>query len=88
VRIPKIEIYTKQICPYCVRAKQLLDSKGVSYLEIPVDQDSKALEDMLSRSQGRRTVPEIFIDDRLIGGCDDLYALEQAGKLNAILNVE
>lgn len=84
--MPKIEIYTKQICPYCVRAKQLLDSKGVTYIEIPVDQDPKALEAMLSRSQGRRTVPEIFINDRLIGGCDDLYALEQAGKLDAILN--
>lgn len=83
--MPKIEIYTKKVCPYCVHAKQLLDSKGIKYIEIPVDDNPQALEEMLSRSQGRRTVPEIFIDDRLIGGCDDLFALEQAGRLDAIL---
>lgn len=84
--MPKIEIYTKQLCPYCIRTKQLLDQKGVKYTEIPVDQDQAALEVMLSRSLGRRTVPQIFIDDRAIGGYDDLYALDQAGRLDAILN--
>lgn len=84
--MPKIEIYTKQTCPYCDRAKQLLNHKGVKYKEIPVDQDPQALEDMLSRSLGRRTVPQIFINDRAVGGCDDLYALDQAGKLDTILS--
>lgn len=83
----KIEIYTKQTCPYCDRAKQLLDHKGVKYVEIPVDQNQQALEDMLSRSLGRRTVPQIFINDRAIGGCDDLYALDQAGRLDSILSL-
>jgi glutaredoxin 3 len=68
-----------------VRAKQLLDHKSITYTEIPVDEDPKDLEMMLSRSGGRRTVPQIFIDDRAIGGCDDLYALEQAGRLDALL---
>lgn len=83
--MPKIEIYTKQTCSYCVRAKQLLDKKGVKYTEITVEQDQKAFEAMLSRAQGRRTVPQIFIDNRAIGGCDDLYALEEAGRLDVIL---
>ena len=83
--MPKIEIYTKQTCPYCVRAKQLLDQKKVKYLEIRVDENPKDLEMMLLRAEGRRTVPQIFINDRGIGGCDDLYALEQAKKLDALL---
>lgn len=81
----KVEIYTKAVCPYCVRAKQLLDSKGVTYTEIPVDTDPKELEMMLLRAEGRRTVPQIFINDMGIGGCDDLYALNSAGKLDALL---
>ena len=81
----KIEIYTKQTCPYCVRAKQLFDQKKVPYTEIPVDTDSKELEMMLLRAEGRRTVPQIFINDQGIGGCDDLYALEKAGKLDNLL---
>lgn len=84
--MPKIEIYTKQTCPYCVRAKQLLDRKQVTYVEIRVDEDPKELEMMLLRAEGRRTVPQIFINDRGIGGCDDLYALDQAGKLDPLLN--
>lgn len=81
----KVEIYSKQVCPYCVRAKQLLDHKNVKYVEIRVDENPKDLEMMLLRAEGRRTVPQIFINDRGIGGCDDLYALEQAGKLDALL---
>lgn len=83
--MPKIEIYTKKTCPYCVRAKQLLDHKSVKYTEIPVDQNPQDLEKMLKRSDGRRTVPQIFINDQGIGGCDDLYALEHAGKLDNLL---
>jgi Glutaredoxin, GrxC family len=81
----KIEIYTKRTCPYCVRAKQLLDKKSVQYVEIKVDENPKDLEMMLLRAEGRRTVPQIFINDRGIGGCDDLYALEQAHKLDDLL---
>lgn len=83
--MPKIEIYTKQTCPYCVHAKQLLDKKSVQYTEIKVDENPKDLEMMLLRAQGRRTVPQIFINDRGIGGCDDLYALNRADKLDALL---
>lgn len=82
--MPKIEVYTTAICPYCDRAKQLLKSKNAPYIEIRVDQDDKKREEMMTRSQ-RRTVPQIFIDDKHIGGCDDLYALEKAGKLDKLL---
>ncbi|EKD77030.1 MAG: glutaredoxin 3 [uncultured bacterium] len=81
----KVEIYTKKTCPYCVRAKQLLDHKKVKYTEIRVDEDSKAVEMMLLRAEGRRTVPQIFINDQGIGGCDDLYALEQTKQLDNLL---
>lgn len=80
-----VEIYTKQNCLYCVRAKQLFDKKKVKYTEIPVDQDEAALKKMLFRSEGRRTVPQIFIDNRAIGGCDDLYALDETGQLDRII---
>ncbi len=69
----KALIYTTAICPYCVRAKQLLHEKGLVYTEIRVDLDDIEREKMITRS-GRRTVPQIFIDDKHIGGCDDLYA--------------
>ncbi len=81
----KIEIYTKKICPYCQQAKQLLDKKGASYQEIAIEQDDELREQMLQRSNGRRTVPQIFIDDRHIGGCDDLYALDRSGGLDPLL---
>lgn len=83
--MPKVEIYTKKTCPYCVRAKQLLDHKSIAYTEIRVDEDPKDLEMMLLRAEGRRSVPQIFINDFGIGGCDDLYALDQAGKLDSLL---
>ena len=69
----KALIYTTATCPYCVRAKQLLQGKGLEYLEIRVDLDDKEREKMISLT-GRRTVPQIFIDDQHIGGCDDLHA--------------
>ncbi|MDF2691441.1 MAG: glutaredoxin 3 [Gammaproteobacteria bacterium] len=79
-----VEIYTTQICPYCVRAKMLLDRKGISYTELRVDLDSE-LRLLMEQRSGRRTVPQIFIDNRHIGGCDDLYALEAEHKLDPLL---
>lgn len=79
-------IYTSQICPYCVRAKSLLTSKGVEYLEIDVSRDPELREEMIKRSGGRKTVPQIFIEEYHVGGCDDLYLLEQQGKLDALLS--
>lgn len=77
-------IYSKPICPYCDRAKDLLNNKGVSFSEIRVDLDSEALQTMVEKS-GRRTVPQIFINDQSVGGFDDLWALEQSGKLDEML---
>jgi glutaredoxin 3 len=81
--MPKVEIYTTMFCPFCIRAKRLLDSKGVAYAEYDVDMTGR--EEMLARANGRRTVPQIFVDDRHIGGCDDLFALERAGDLDSLL---
>lgn len=80
----KITIYTTNVCPYCVRAKALLDSKGLKYEEINVE-DAKAREKMLERSGGMRTVPQIFIGDVHVGGSDDLHALEKEGKLDKMV---
>lgn len=77
-------IYTTAWCPFCIRAKMLLDQKGVKYTEINVDQVDGARQAMMLRS-GRRTVPQIFIGDTHVGGCDDLFALERQGKLNPLL---
>lgn len=81
----KIVIYTTAVCPYCVRAKSLLKQKNVDFKEIRVDSDFAQREEMI-RLTGRRTVPQIFINDKPIGGCDDLYALEAQGKLDQLLN--
>lgn len=80
-----IEIYSSRWCGFCMRAKMLLDSKGVEYNEIDVDQDSVLRAQMMQRS-GRRTVPQIFIDEVHVGGCDDLYALERSGQLDELLS--
>lgn len=77
-------IYTTRFCPYCIRAKQLLDSKGVNYRNIAVDQNPGLRQEMMKKS-GQRTVPQIWLKDKHIGGCDDLYALERAGKLDKLL---
>ena len=77
-----IEIYTKATCPFCHRAKALLSSKGVTFKELPIDGDAIKREEMIQRS-GRTTVPQIFIDAQHIGGCDDLYALDARGGLEA-----
>lgn len=80
----KVVIYSKDNCSYCDWAKQLLDAKKISYQEIRVDLDADKLAEMVQLS-GRRTTPQIFIDDKPIGGFDDLSALEKAGKLNNLL---
>ncbi len=82
----RIVIYSKAVCPYCEWAKQLLDSHGASYTEFRIDQDEAKRDEMLRLSNGRRTVPQIFINDQLIGGYDDLSALDKAGKLLPLLN--
>ena len=81
----KIEIYTTQICPYCHAAKDLLQRKGVSYEEFDVMRIAGAREIMTKRAAGGTSVPQIFIDGTHIGGCDDLYALEQKGALDALI---
>ena len=81
----KIEIYTTLVCPYCVKAKGLLDRKGAKYTEIRVDLDSEARTKMMERSAGRKTVPQIFIGDYHVGGSDDLHELEKVGKLDELL---
>ena len=80
-----VEIYTTDFCPFCVRAKNLLTKKGVAFEEIPVDGDPARRREMTERSGGGRTVPQIFIDNKSIGGSDDLAALEMAGELDKLL---
>jgi len=83
--MPKVEIYTKMFCPYCVRAKKLLADKGVSFEEYDITMGGPQRAEMIQRAQGRTTVPQIFIGDAHIGGSDDLAALERAGKLDPLL---
>ena len=82
---PLIEIFTKWGCPFCARAKALLDNKRVAYTETDVTMGGAPRAEMLRRAPGAQTVPQIFIDGRLIGGCDDLYALDGAGGLDPLL---
>jgi glutaredoxin 3 len=82
----KVEIYTWQYCPFCIRAKSLLEKKNVNFTEYKIDGDEDARTLMIERADGRRTLPQIFIDNEGIGGCDDLYALENENKLEALLN--
>ncbi len=79
-------IYTKAYCPYCVRAKALLGQKGVQFDEIKIDEQPELRPAMIERANGRTTVPQIFIGDTHVGGCDDLFALENAGTLNSMLS--
>ena len=80
-----VTIYATMFCPYCARAKRLLDAKGVKYTEIDVDATVGARAEMVQKAGGRRTVPQIFIDGRHVGGSDDLHALDRAGKLDSLL---
>jgi len=82
---PKIEIYTKWGCPYCVRAKALLDAKGAAYEEYDITMGGPKRAEMQERVPGAMTVPQILIDGRVIGGSDDLHALDRAGKLDPLL---
>lgn len=82
----KVEIYTWATCPYCLRAKELLRSKGIAFTEYEIDGDESARESMATRAGGRRSVPQIFIDGWHIGGCDDLFALNEGGKLDRLLS--
>lgn len=81
----KVRVYTTRICPYCVRAKSLLKKKGVDFEEIDVSDDMALREKLIQEAGGARTVPQIFIGDTHVGGCDDLYALDKAGKLDPLL---
>jgi glutaredoxin 3 len=81
----EVEIYTTMFCGFCWRAKDLLQSKGVKFTEYDVSSDSALRAKMKERSNGGRTVPQIFIDGALVGGCDELHQLEHAGKLNPML---
>lgn len=83
----KVEIYTKALCPYCIRAKALFKKKGVDFVDYPAFMDKEKRAEMVKRSEGGRTFPQIFIDDIHIGGCDDLHALERAGKLDPLLGL-
>lgn len=80
-----VTIYTTRFCPYCQIAKQLLGRKGVAFDEIDVTMDRSARQSMAERADGRSTVPQIFIGDTHVGGCDDLYDLDRAGRLDAML---
>ena len=82
----KVEIYSWQYCPFCIRAKALLNSKGVKYLEHPIDGEEDPRQAMANRANGRITVPQIFINDKGIGGCDELHELEACKQLDALLN--
>ncbi len=80
----KVEIYTKGYCPYCHRAKALLEKKGISYQEFKVDEQPGLRDIMIERANGGFTVPQIFINNQHIGGCDDMYALESQNKLDKL----
>ncbi|BFM38706.1 glutaredoxin 3 [Synechocystis sp. LKSZ1] len=80
-----VEIYTWKFCPFCLRAKALLNKKGVAFTEYAIDGDNQARAAMAERANGRKSVPQIFINDQHIGGCDDIHALEAQGKLDALL---
>ena len=83
----KIVIYTTPICPYCVQAKRLLSRKGVAFEEVDVSGDGELRRRMVQKAGGRMTVPQIFVDDSHIGDCDEIYALDRAGKLDSLLKL-
>jgi glutaredoxin 3 len=80
-----VVVYTTRFCPYCLRAKHLLGSKGVDFKEIPVD-GNYALRQEMAQKAGRTSVPQIWVGDHHVGGCDDLYSLERSGELDSLLN--
>ena len=84
--MPNVEIYTSPLCGYCHAAKRLLGQKGVSFIEIDVSRDPAQRQEMMRRAHGRHTVPQIFVGEVHVGGCDDLFALDRAGKLDTLLS--
>jgi glutaredoxin 3 len=80
-----VEIYTWSTCPFCVKAKRLLDGKGVSYTEYCLDGDEAGRQKMAARSAGRKSVPQVFVNDQHLGGCDDIHALDRSGELDKLL---
>ena len=85
--IPAVEIYTWRFCPFCLRAKALLNEKGVQFTEYSIDGDNDARTKMSERAGGRRTVPQIFINGKSIGGCDELYELDRKNELNELIGI-
>lgn len=83
---PTVEIYTWRSCPFCIRAKKLLDQKGIEYTEYAIDGDEAARNKMSERANGRRSLPQIFINDHHVGGCDDLFALDARGGVEPLLS--
>ncbi|MDX8391650.1 MAG: glutaredoxin 3 [Mariprofundaceae bacterium] len=83
--MPKIEMYSSTFCPYCLRAKALLQKKNLEFVEYNIQADSERRSEMLKRGNGARTVPQIFINDRHVGGCDELYDLERRKELDSWL---
>ncbi len=83
----KIEVYSTAVCPYCVAAKNLLKSRGLEWVEVRIDADAAQRDAMLARSGGRRTVPQIFVNDHHVGGYDDLVAADRSGKLSQLLEL-
>ena len=84
--MPTVEIYTSPLCGFCHAAKRLLKQKGASFVEVDVLVDPARKPEMIQRAGGKKTVPQVFIGETHVGGCDDLYALERAGKLDALLS--
>jgi len=82
----KVELFTKGYCPYCKRAKALLSEKGIDFTDFEIDKQPELRDTMIERANGRHTVPQIFIGDTHVGGCDDLFALEAKGTLDELLN--
>lgn len=85
--MPEVVIYSTKFCPYCVRAKSLLQRKGIRFKELRIDHDMALMQQMMERSK-RRTVPQIFIDDYHVGGYDDMAELDAAGKLDKLLKIQ
>ena len=83
--MPPVEIYTTRYCPYCYAAKALLTRKGIAFMEIDLGKERERRTEIIERANGRTTVPQIFVGDVHVGGCDDLHALEDDGKLDALL---
>lgn len=84
--MPKVEIYSSMLCPYCYRAKKLLEHKGVGFEEFDVFMNPSQRQEMIERAGGRTSVPQIFIDGQHVGGCEELYALDRKGELEALLD--